>query len=107
MSKRTVLIGLLAHFSLWWLASAWLWTRGFGWKLWILLCPIAPPLSGPFYLKSAALWAIGVASILSSAGLAISAYYSLTKRRPGILLVAHLAILVYWLVGIALIAAQT
>jgi len=108
MSKRLDLIGLLAHFSIWWLASALLWTRGFGGNLWtVLLCPFAPVLVGPSYLRSPGLWEIGVVSILSTAGLALSTLYSSKSGKRWALLLAHLSVFIYWAIDFLLIAAQT
>ena len=103
---RKILMGLALHFVFWWVVSAWLWIRGFGWILWALASPLSPILLGISYLWTN-VWQIGVCAIAAVTALILLTVMAWRKKRVWIILLAHLAVIVYWFFSFVLIAAET
>ena len=96
---------LALHFLFWWVISVGFWTKGFGWNPWAILSLLAPIYFGIFYLWIGELWEIGICSILSFIALFLLTIIALRTRKTWIMLLAHLAVIVYWFFSFVLIAA--
>lgn len=103
MTKR-VPIGLLIHFALWWAVSAWFWTKGYGWTVWSWMAPVAPVYLGCFYLQPHGDWQWGLAGIFVALALIAATVLALRHNRLWVVLSAHFAVILYWLIGFSLIA---
>ena len=111
---KAILLGLSIHFALWWAFSAWLWRswlfgNGFGFSFWSSLTQIvvAPVYLGIFYLhpRSLLFWEWGAAGILVSLALITMIFFSLRTRHGWAVMVTHFVVVLYWLVGLALVAS--
>ena len=100
---QKILIGLAVHFVVWWIFSWWLWER-FAWKIFVLVLPVAPIYIGAFYAQWRSTWEAGAAGIIVSFVLAGAVFAAVRKKRVWTALMAHIAVLLYWLIGCALIA---
>jgi hypothetical protein len=98
-----VLLGLSIHLAFWWAAFAWFWTRGFGWNLWSWLSPIAPIYLTYFFLRRGD-WLWDIVAILAYAALLASIFLAVRKDRRRAVILAHLCLLLYWMVGFVLIS---
>jgi hypothetical protein len=101
--NQQILTGLAVHFGVWWLFSWWLWER-FAWKMFVLVLPGAPVYLGFFYVQWRSTWEAGAAGIIVSLVLAGTVFAAFRKKRLWTTLLAHIAVLLYWLIGCALIA---
>ena len=102
--KKFILAGLSVHFAFWWTLSAWFWTKGYGWNLWSIMAPIAPVYLGIFCLPLHGNWHLGATGILASFGLIGTTFFSIENRKCWTVLLSHVIVLLYWLVGFVLIA---
>jgi hypothetical protein len=107
---KSILVGVSIHFLLWLILSVWLWLRNSQWYKPSLLLYVlfAPVRLGFFYLGNGADrsylgWA--VAGLAVSAALITLVVNALNKRLRWIVLLTHLTVLLYWLIGSVLIAA--
>ena len=95
--RRSILVGLGIHFSLWWTLSIWYWTsqwnQHWSWAAWYML--IAPVQFGFLYLQPD-LWQFGVAGLLASGCLLGLTVLSAIKRKRWIVLLAHISVALYW-----------
>jgi hypothetical protein len=99
-------MGLSIHFVCWWILTAWFYTEGFGWTIWSCGAPIAPMFLGLFNLGAGHDWLGGDIGILASLALMAGTGFALQKGHGHRVLIAHLAVLVYWLTGFMLIAGR-
>jgi hypothetical protein len=97
-------IGLLTHFACWWVISSWFWTHGWGWNMWSWMTPVAPLYLGIFYLQPHHDWHWGAAGIVVSLLLITGVVFAMHRQRRWTILLAHFAVLLYWLVGFFLIS---
>ena len=103
LGKRAILIGLSIHYALWWAALVVGFWADFGLK------DLAATPIGPFYWGIVSVsdgsWRLGAAGILMSLALVGTILFSVRKRRCWIVLLTHLAVPLYWFVGLLQIAA--
>ena len=104
MTKNKVLVFLAIQFAIWWALSSWFWTRWYGWNLWSWFAPIAPIYLGCFYLQPRGVWQDGVLGVFASVALIGMVVASVRRRVWWLVLLAHLSLVFYWLVGFSLIA---
>jgi hypothetical protein len=95
LGKRPILIGLSIHFVLWWAAVVWLWPAKLSWTDWAGVA-IGPTSYGIEYLSSGYQRGWGAAGILISFALIGMTLISVRKRRCWVVLLTHVAMLLYW-----------
>lgn len=83
-----------------------LWIKGYGCGLCAMLGALAPIFLGISYLWTN-VWQIGVYAISAVIALILLAVIAVRKRRTWLILLAHLAVIIYWVFSFALIAAET
>jgi hypothetical protein len=95
LGKRPILIGLSIHFALWWAALiVWRWPN----TSWKDAVEIAIPPTGAFSIFfSGGFRELGAIGILISFALIGMTLLSVRKRRCWVVLLTHLAVLLYWL----------
>ncbi len=100
--KKTVVLGLLIHFCLWWALSAWFWATS--WSRHLALISVIAPLSrGIFYLQGG-FWFAGILGMMVFIALAGLSFLALRTRTRWIVLLAHVSILMYWFFSSLLIS---
>jgi len=104
LGKRPILIGLSIHYALWWAASVVFFWADFGLKD-LAATPIGPFYWGIVYLSDGS-WGLGAAGILISLALVGMILLSVGKQSCWIVLLTHLAALLYWFVGYLQVAAM-
>jgi len=97
-SRRSILLGLGIHFSLWWGLSVWYWmsywNMHWSWAAWYPL--IAPVEFGFLYLQPDDVRLFGVAGLLASGCLLGLTVLSAIKRKRWAVLLAHISVVLYW-----------
>ena len=96
--RRSILIGLGIHFSLWWALSVWFWTSYWGqrWSSAAWNTLIAPVELGIFYLQPHGVWRFGVAGLVVSGCLLGLTVVSATTRKRWTVVLTHVCVPLYW-----------
>ena len=104
--RRSIVVGLGVHFSIWWVISVWLWRSHWNWATAAWYTLIAPVELGVFYLRQPHVsWTVGTIGLIATACLLGFTIFSTVKRNRWIVLLTHLFIPIYWFWGCALLAA--
>jgi hypothetical protein len=104
--RKSILLGLGIHFSLWWALAVWYWTSNMHWQwssvAWDTL--VAPVVLGIVDLPVHGFGKLfGVAGLLVSACLLGFTVRSATNRKRGAVLLAHMSVALYWFSSFLLI----
>ena len=105
--RRSILVGLGVHFSIWWVISVWLERANWKWTTAAWYTLIAPVQQGVFYLRQphVLLREVGAIGLLATVCLLGLTILSAVKRNRWIVLLNHLCVFAYWFWGFVLIAA--
>jgi hypothetical protein len=106
--KKTVVLGLLTHFCLWWAWSYSLWTKSWGFDHWAALASaIAPLWLGIVYLQPPhRIWWLGIQALMAFAALAGLTVLALRTRTRWLVLLAHVSVVVYWFYSLGLYSVE-
>jgi len=103
-AKKPILIGLSIHFAFWWATSVLFWVKSFGSYIGLYFAPIAPIYLGIAFLTSPENREWAAAGMVVFFTLVGTISVAVRKRSCWTALLAHFAVLLYWLIGFALMS---
>jgi len=106
-SRRTIGVGLLAHYCSWWALFAWGWAKSWGVPWWPFTSAITPLYEGLRFIRSDYLRVLAIENIVAFLALASIAALALSTRRRWLVLLAQFTVNFYWLSGGALVSSTT
>jgi hypothetical protein len=104
LENRPIPVGLSIHFLFWWSLSVWFWAQNFGSYIGLYFAPIAPIYLGITGLASPGNLEAGVAGVLIFFTVLGSMLLAVRKRSRWTVFLTHVAVLLYWFIGFALMS---
>lgn len=102
--KKSVVLGLLVHFCLWWALSAWFWATSWSRDL-ARIAVVAPLSRGIVYLQRG-YWFAGIQGLIACIALVSLSFLALRRQTRWVVLLAHASVFIYWFYSLLLIGIE-